>query len=107
MGKRRLILVGHDPDYFLEESFKMMKIPRSINRKIRNRKSSCLRTTSQGLTIPSAWHKYNEGLLKLSDADRTTGVTIAPGCGPFIQKDNPQFVAAQLESLLEKIQSGL
>jgi pimeloyl-ACP methyl ester carboxylesterase len=41
--------------------------------------------------------------MELSDADRTTGVTIAPGCGHFIQKDNPQFVATQLESLLEKV----
>jgi pimeloyl-ACP methyl ester carboxylesterase len=28
-----LIVVGHDPDHFLGESFKMMNIPKSINRK--------------------------------------------------------------------------
>jgi hypothetical protein len=46
-------------------------------------------------------------LLELSDADRTTGVKVALGCGHFIRKDNPQFVATQLENLLEKVQSGL
>jgi hypothetical protein len=28
-----LIVVGHDPDHFLEESFRMIKISKSINRK--------------------------------------------------------------------------
>jgi pimeloyl-ACP methyl ester carboxylesterase len=50
-----------------------------------------------------AWQKYNEGLLKLSDPNRTIGVIIAPGCGHFIQRDDPHFVAEQLEKLLKKV----
>ncbi|TGO51122.1 hypothetical protein BCON_0168g00070 [Botryotinia convoluta] len=73
-----LKVIGHDPEPFAEEMWRMLKIPKSINRKY---------------TQP-AWQKYNEGLLNLTDADRSTNkVLIAPGCGHFIQKDNPQFVA--------------
>jgi hypothetical protein len=32
------------------------------------------------------------------------GVIFAPDSSHFIQKDNPQFVATQLEDLLEKVQ---
>ena len=53
----------------------------------------------------SGWAKYNEALLKLSDAERTRGVVIAPGCGHFIQKDNPAFVAEELGELLKKVLS--
>jgi hypothetical protein len=55
------------------------------------------------LIIHSAWHKYNEGLLNLSDPNRTTGVIFAPNSAHFIQKDNPKFVATQLQNLLEKV----
>ncbi|KAM0129574.1 hypothetical protein ACHAO1_008433 [Botrytis cinerea] len=83
-----LKIVGHDPYRFAEEMWRMLKIPRSINMKY---------------TQP-AWQKYNEGLLNLTGADRSVNeVLIAPGCGHFIQKDNPQFVATQLEDLLSRI----
>lgn len=58
----------------------------------------------QELMYSSAWHKYNEALLKLSDPERATGVLFAPDSGHFIQKDNPQFVATHLENLLKKVQ---
>jgi hypothetical protein len=61
--------------------------------------------SGQKLTTCSAWHKYNEGLLGLSDPDRTMGVVFAPNSSHFIQKDNPQFVATQLDYLLQKVQT--
>ncbi|KAF5867528.1 putative prolyl aminopeptidase protein [Botrytis fragariae] len=83
-----LKVIGHDPEPFAEEMWMIAKIPKSIDRKY---------------TQP-AWQKYNEELLNLTDADRSTDeVLIAPGCGHFIQKDNPQFVATQLEDLLSRI----
>lgn len=56
------------------------------------------------LNFSSAWEEYNKELLNLSDVDKTTGVVIAPGAGHFIQRDNPQFIATQLATLLEKVQ---
>ncbi|KAF7912598.1 uncharacterized protein EAF01_001619 [Botrytis porri] len=82
--------IGHDPELFAEEMWRLLKIPKSLNRKY---------------TQP-AWQKYNEELLTLTDADRSgKEVLIAPGCGYLIQKDNPQFVATQLEDLLSKFRS--
>ncbi|OAX76938.1 hypothetical protein ACJ72_08768 [Emergomyces africanus] len=52
------------------------------------------------------WEKYNEGLCGLTDPDRAKGPLIAPGCGHFIQKDNPAFVAVQLEDLVRKVESA-
>jgi pimeloyl-ACP methyl ester carboxylesterase len=46
------------------------------------------------------WVKYNEGLATLAEG----GVLkIAPGCGHFVQKDNPAFVAAELDSILDVV----
>ena len=49
------------------------------------------------------WEKYNEGLCKLTDADRAKGPLIAPNCGHFVQRDNPSFVAEQLEELIKNV----
>ena len=46
------------------------------------------------------WKEYIEGLMGLSDGGRTRGVLIALGCGHFIQRDNPGFVAGEVERLL-------
>jgi hypothetical protein len=50
------------------------------------------------------WQKYNEGLAALTDPERSKGPLIAPGSGHFIQKDNPSFVAEQLEDLVRKVE---
>jgi hypothetical protein len=52
----------------------------------------------------SMWHKYNEGLCQLTEPERAKGPIIAPGCGHFIQKDNPPFVAEQLVDLIKKVE---
>ncbi|KAL2195449.1 Alpha/beta hydrolase fold-1 [Corynascus similis CBS 632.67] len=48
------------------------------------------------------WGEYNEGLTHLVQEKK--GVKIAKGCGHFIQKDDPAFVAAELSSLLDGLQ---
>lgn len=53
------------------------------------------------------WHKYNLGLAKITDPERSRGPIIAKGCGHFIQRDDPNFVVEELFSLLDKIGSNL
>jgi hypothetical protein len=50
------------------------------------------------------WQEYNEGLCRLTDTDRAKGPLIAPGCGHFVQKDNPPFVAEQLGDIIKKVE---
>lgn len=52
------------------------------------------------------WEKYNEGLCKLADPERAKGPLIAPKCGHFVHRDNPAFVAEQLEDLIMKVESS-
>ncbi|KAJ5692655.1 Alpha/Beta hydrolase protein [Penicillium macrosclerotiorum] len=78
-------VVGNDFEAFAEESSKM-GVPKPIT-----------------LTYSKPyWQKYNEGLAKITEVERSKGPLIAPGAGHFIQKDNPQFVAQELAELLLK-----
>lgn len=52
------------------------------------------------------WQKYNEGLCLLTESDRAKGPLIAPNTGHFIQKDNPPFVAKELQELIEKVEGS-
>lgn len=52
----------------------------------------------------SMWEKYNEGLCGLTDPDKARGPLIAPKSGHFVQKDNPSFVAEQLQDLIKKVE---
>lgn len=47
------------------------------------------------------WAVYNEGLTRLVPTE--TKVKIAKGCGHFIQKDDPAFVAAELSGILNNL----
>ena len=49
------------------------------------------------------WHEYNKGLAKLSDESFSKGPLQAPGCGHFIQRDNPDFVVDEILDLIDKI----
>jgi hypothetical protein len=52
------------------------------------------------------WAAYNAGLTKLTteaDGSGTGVLKIAKNCGHFIQKDDPAFVAAELDSLLTEV----
>ncbi len=50
-----------------------------------------------------AWGFYNEGLTRLVKTHRA--VKIAQGCGHFIQKDDPAFVATEINAILEELES--
>jgi len=50
-----------------------------------------------------AWHRYNEGLAKLTSRDRSKGPIQAEKCGHFIQRDDPEFVVGEVEELLGRL----
>ncbi len=49
-----------------------------------------------------AWASYNEGLTSLTRAK--AAVKIASKCGHFIQKDDPAFVAAEINTILNALE---
>lgn len=53
-----------------------------------------------------AWHEYNKGLARLTNAERAKGPIIAPGCGHFIQRDNPGFVVQEVLKMWKDIQKS-
>ncbi|OJJ94982.1 hypothetical protein ASPACDRAFT_1892150 [Aspergillus aculeatus ATCC 16872] len=79
-------VVGHDFDAFAEESAKMGP-PKSVTNRFVN----------------PYWHRYNEGLVKITEPEYSKGPLIAPNAGHFVQKDNPEFVVQELNELLEKV----
>ncbi|KAI1381909.1 alpha/beta-hydrolase [Hypoxylon crocopeplum] len=86
-----ITVVGHDWDTFAEEGLQgSMNVPKSLTNAFMN----------------TAWGKYNEGLARLTEKERSCGPVIATGCGHFIQRDDPFLVAALTENLLGKIDDG-
>ena len=79
-------VLGHDFEAFAEESTKFGR-PKLYTNTYAN---------------PS-WHAYNQGLVKITEQERAKGPLQAPQSGHFIQKDNPDFVAQELDELLSKI----
>ena len=49
------------------------------------------------------WHRYNKGLAKLTEKERSKGPIQAPGCGHFVQRDNPAFVVAEIAELVDRL----
>ncbi|KAH8661428.1 Alpha/Beta hydrolase protein [Tricladium varicosporioides] len=82
-----LTIIGHDPETFANMSFERMGTPISMSMKFTN----------------PYWAKYNEGLLKITDEERSGKVVIAKGCGHFIQNDDPQFVADEIKKMVTKL----
>ncbi|QSZ32018.1 hypothetical protein DSL72_001587 [Monilinia vaccinii-corymbosi] len=82
-----LTVVGHDPVTFADMSLERMGTPRSMSLRFTN----------------PYWAKYNEGLVSVTDEERCEGVKIANGCGHFIQIDDPEFVADEIRTILEKL----
>lgn len=61
------------------------------------------RRVGQTLIENRYWAEYNEGLTKITDPEKCGPVVIASGCGHFIQKDGPNFVAKEVMEMLEKL----
>ena len=49
------------------------------------------------------WHKYNEGLTKLTRESFGKGPFQAKGCGHFIQRDDPLLVANEVLEIVGKV----
>lgn len=82
----KVIVVGHDPAYFIQDSAVRMQI------------------SEVGLRnyVQPVWERYNEGLTQLGDCEE--GVKIAQGAGHFVQVDKPQFVADEISKLLKSVE---
>lgn len=80
-------VVGHDFETFAEESASNLGQPKA---------------TTMAYMNPY-WHRYNEGLTHITQPDKRKGPLLAPNSGHFIQKDNPAFVAQELNEILSKI----
>ncbi|KAI1196547.1 Alpha/Beta hydrolase protein [Nemania serpens] len=84
-------VVGHDPEWFAKESLRgSMETPIAI---------------SMNYTNPT-WHRYNQGLTRLTEPEKASGPIIAKGCGHFVQRDDPVFVAELVCKMLETIAKG-
>ncbi|KAK7943207.1 alpha/beta-hydrolase [Apiospora aurea] len=95
-------VVGHELEQFSREEWTMLKVPIGM---------AAIYTQPEHLAkdkgpMNSMWHNYNEGLCGLTDRDRAKGPLIAPKSGHFIQKDNPAFVAKELQDLVEKAEAS-
>ncbi|KAK3952240.1 hypothetical protein QBC32DRAFT_390601 [Pseudoneurospora amorphoporcata] len=91
----KVIVIGHDWDVFADQNEKgPMSIPKAV---------------INGYMNP-AWQRYNEGLTRLAagdgdgdDDNNVVPVKIAKGCGHFIQKDDPELVAREVDLLLRRL----
>ncbi|KAI9172788.1 hypothetical protein HJFPF1_02302 [Paramyrothecium foliicola] len=78
-------VVGHDFETFAEQTHEGLGISIEVIRNYMN----------------PYWSRYNEGLSKLTDSERSRGPLQAPGAGHFIQADNPKFVAQIAHEMLQ------
>ena len=80
-------VVGHDFDAFAAESLRMMGTPIGLSMMYMN----------------PTWHKYNQGLVHITDREKSKGPIFAKGCGHFIQRDDPDFVIKEALDLVDKV----
>jgi len=83
----KICVVGHDPVAFATEGYKMMGTPKSFTERWSQK----------------AWDEYNQGLLRIGDTTNFPQVLIAKGCGHFVQKDDPAFVADLIGKMLDAL----
>ena len=105
-----ITVVGHDFETFAQESLRVSPVVARMKLPV---ESTLTVTQSMGLSVSLTmkyanppWHEYNEGLAKLTDVERAKGPIIAPGCGHFIQRDNPGFVVQVVLQMWKDIQKG-
>ncbi len=80
-------VVGHDFEAFAAESLRTMGTPIGLSMMYMNPK----------------WHKYNQGLVHITDREKSKGPILAKGCGHFIQRDDPDFVIKETLDLVDKV----
>jgi pimeloyl-ACP methyl ester carboxylesterase len=103
-----LTVVGHDWDVFADQcehvSLSELRAPgRPANDKSATQGSLSVPKTIINTYMNPTWGVYNEGLTRLVQAK--SDVKIAKGCGHFIQKDDPAFVAAEVDNILNELKS--
>lgn len=81
-----LTVLGHEFETFAEESERFGQ-PKAL---------------TNAYTNPY-WQTYNEGLVQITEQTRVKGPLQAPHAGHFIQRDNPDYVALELDLLLSKV----
>ncbi|KAI0008583.1 alpha/beta-hydrolase [Xylariaceae sp. FL0662B] len=83
-----ITVVEHDWETFADESLRgSLGAPKSLTNAFVN----------------PAWRRYNVGLTRLTSEGRARGPVTAKGCGHFIQRDDPVFVAELVDALVDKI----
>ncbi|KAF6239868.1 hypothetical protein HO173_002415 [Letharia columbiana] len=86
-GKPWVTVVGHDFEAFANESLRTMGTPIGLSMRYMN----------------PMWHKYNQGLVHVTDREKSKGPIVAKGCGHFIQRDDPDFVIRETLDLVDKV----
>ncbi|CAD0098966.1 unnamed protein product, partial [Aureobasidium mustum] len=77
-GDPQLTVVGHDDEVFAQENEYVNPI----------------------------WREYNKELATLTLSERSKGPVVARGCGHFIQRDDPEFVAMEVCDMLQRLAEG-
>ncbi|KAI9045268.1 alpha/beta-hydrolase [Aspergillus affinis] len=85
-GHPYVTVIGHDFDAFATESTKM-GIPEALT----------------NLYVNPAWERYNQDLVGITEPGFARGPVRATGAGHFIQKDQPGFVAGEMEGVLGRL----
>lgn len=80
-------VVGHDFEAFAAESLRTMGTPVGLSMMYMN----------------PIWHEYNQGLVQITDREKSKGPIFAKGCGHFIQRDDPDFVIRETLDLVDKV----
>jgi hypothetical protein len=86
-GGPYVTVIGHDFKTFAAQGERMMGIPKPVSMAYSN----------------LYWHRYNQGLAKITESERSKGPLQAPAAGHFVQADNPGFVAGEVDEVLTKI----
>ncbi|KAG9569304.1 alpha/beta-hydrolase, partial [Aureobasidium melanogenum] len=91
-GNPWLTVVGHDDETFAQENevSKTFGVPPALVNKY----------------INPVWREYNKELATLTSSNRSKGPVVAKGCGHFIQRDDPEFVAAEVCDMLQRLAKG-
>ncbi|KAG9528360.1 alpha/beta-hydrolase, partial [Aureobasidium melanogenum] len=85
-----LTVVGHDDETFAQENEKTFGVsPALINK-----------------YINPVWREYNKELATLTSSNKSKGPAVAKGCGHFIQRDDPEFVATEVCDMLQRLAKG-